>query len=459
MESKANNNLELQISEWKIYLSDYYRIQALQLEQLELQLRAQISLLQDSGLNTEEAFLVAAKRIENLDDLSREFKQEQLEWLSRKFGINFSSKRIWGRSSPKEILIMSVLALCAGLSIKVPELFGVHLVTDNDTHFWFYGRNLSLFVMPFLTTYFIWKRRLPVVNILWLLVVFLVVTILVNIYSFSSKEENQLLTVLHLPIFLWLVVGFVYIGGKWNSSTRRMEFVRFSGELFIYYILIALGGGVFTMFTIFMFTLIDVDISEFVAFWLIPCGALGAVIVGSWVIETKQKVMENIAPILAKIFTPFFVILLFIFLITIIWARVGINVERELLIGIDLLLVFILGLLIYNVSARDSEAPLDIFDVLQLILAVSALIVDLLVLVAIVNRIFEFGFSPNKLAALGENLILLINLLLSIWLYCRFLLRKGTFSSLERWQTAYLPIYPVWALIVVVFFPPVFGYA
>ena len=97
MESKANNNLELQISEWKIYLSDYYRIQALQLEQLELQLRAQISLLQDSGLNTEEAFLVAAKRIENLDDLSREFKQEQLEWLSRKFGINFSSKRIWGR--------------------------------------------------------------------------------------------------------------------------------------------------------------------------------------------------------------------------------------------------------------------------------------------------------------------------------------------------------------------------
>jgi hypothetical protein len=286
-----------------------------------------------------------------------------------------------------------------------------------------------------------------------------VVTILANIYSFSSREENELLTILHLPIFLWLVVGFAYIGGKWNSSTRRMEFIRFSGELFIYYILIALGGGVFTMFTIFIFTLIDVDIDGIVSSWLIPCGALGAVIVGSWLVETKQKVMENIAPVLAKIFTPFFVILLFIFLITTFWIRAGINIERELLIGINLLLIFILGLLIYNVSARDSEAPVDIFDVLQLILAVSALIVDLLVLVAIMSRIFEFGFSANKVAALGENLILLINLVLSILLYFRFLLRKETFSSLERWQTAYLPVYPVWALIVVAFFPPVFGYA
>ncbi|MDP7197084.1 MAG: hypothetical protein QF864_12970, partial [SAR202 cluster bacterium] len=157
MESKANNNLELQIFEWKNYLSDNYSIKASQLEQLELQLRTQISLLKDSGLNTDEAFLVAVKRTENFDDFSREIKQEQLEWFLRKFGINFSSKSIWGRSSPKEMLIMFVLALCAGLSIKVPELFGVHLVTSNDTHFWFYGRNLSLFIMPFLAAYFIWK--------------------------------------------------------------------------------------------------------------------------------------------------------------------------------------------------------------------------------------------------------------------------------------------------------------
>ncbi len=456
MASEVKNNLELHISEWKIHISNYYRVQSSQLEQLELQLRAQISILMDSGLNIEEAFWVATKRIENLDDLSTEFKHQQLEWLSRKFGISFNLKSIWGRSSSKEMLIMFVLALCAGLSIKVPEFFGVHLLREDDT--WFYGRNFSLFVIPFLSTYFIWKRRLSYIYIFGVSLVFLVITILANIYAFSSKEENALLTILHLPIFLWLVVGFVYIGGKWNSSIRRMEFVRFSGELFIYYILIALGGGVFTLFTTFMFTLIDMDISEFVISWLIPSGALGAVIVGAWLVETKQKAMENIAPILAKIFTPFFLILLFIFLGTILWGRIAISVERELLIGIDLLLVFIIALLIYNVSARDSEAPLHIFDILQLLLAVSALIVDLLVLVAIVSRIFEFGFSPNKAAALGENLILLINLVLSIWLYGRFFLGKEKFSSLERSQTVYLLVYPVWALIVVTIFPLVFGY-
>ncbi len=29
---------------------------------------------------------------------------------------------------------------------------------------------------------------------------------------------------------------------------------------------------------------------------------------------------------------------------------------------------------------------------------------------------------------------------------------------LERWQTAYLPVYAVWAAIVVIGFPPLFGY-
>ena len=43
-------------------------------------------------------------------------------------------------------------------------------------------------------------------------------------------------------------------------------------------------------------------------------------------------------------------------------------------------------------------------------------------------------------------------------LYVRFLRQRGPFSALERWQTAYLPVYAFWAGIVVVVFPPVFRY-
>ena len=94
----------------------------------------------------------------------------------------------------------------------------------------------------------------------------------------------------------------------------------------------------------------------------------------------------------------------------------------------------------------------------QVVLVVSALLADAVALWAITARISELGFTPNRVAALGENLILLVNLAWSAVLYIRFLRGRGAFARLERWQTDYLPVYAVWAAIVVVVFPPLFGY-
>jgi len=68
----------------------------------------------------------------------------------------------------------------------------------------------------------------------------------------------------------------------------------------------------------------------------------------------------------------------------------------------------------------------------------------------------EFGFTPNRVAALGENIILLVNLVRSAWLYARFLRQQGPFAALERWQIAYLPVFSAWAAVVVLVFPPAF---
>ncbi len=132
--------------------------------------------------------------------------------------------------------------------------------------------------------------------------------------------------------------------------------------------------------------------------------------------------------------------------------------ERQVLIGFDLLLAAIVGLVLYAASARDPQAPPDFFDRLQLLLVASALVVDAVALAAIAARISEFGFTPNRVAALGENIILLVNLTWTAWLYARFVLHRGSFAALERWQVAYLPVYSVWAALVVVLFPPIFGY-
>jgi hypothetical protein len=140
------------------------------------------------------------------------------------------------------------------------------------------------------------------------------------------------------------------------------------------------------------------------------------------------------------------------------WTGSPINIKREVLIGFDLLLAVVVGLVLYAASARDPQAPPDFFDALQLALVVSALVVDGVALYAIAARISEFGFTPNRVAALGENIILLVNLTWSAWLYARFLCRRSSLAALERWQIAYLPVFSIWAAVVVLVFPPLFGY-
>ena len=352
------------------------------------------------------------------------------------------------------------------MAVKVPALFGLPLSPREEVPP-FYFRNASLFVFPLLAVYFIWKRGWNAMSSLWLALPFAAAAVFANVFPFHNPErldnfpdgsDTHLLTVLHLPIALWLAVGFAYVRGRWFDGGGRMNFVRFSGELAIYYVLIALGGGVVTGFTVMMFSAIDLNPEWFVGPWLIPCGAAGAVIIGSWLVEAKQSVIENMAPVLTRLFTPLFTILLLAFLATMAWTGNPINVKREVLIGFDLLLAVVVGLVLYAASARDPQAPPDFFDGLQLLLVVSALVVDGVALWAIAARISEFGFTPNRVAALGENLILLINLAWTAWLYARFVRNRGSFAALERWQIAYLPVYAAWAALVVIVFPPVFGY-
>jgi hypothetical protein len=296
----------------------------------------------------------------------------------------------------------------------------------------------------------------------WLAITFIAAAVTVNAFPFArgdSGSDTEVLSALHLPIALWLTIGIAYAGGRWLSSSSRMDFVRFSGELVIYYVLIALGGGVLTGLTMMMFTAIGMKPDWIAQRWLIPCGAMGAVIVASWLVEAKQSVIENMAPVLTRLFTPLFTIVLLVFLATIAWTGRPIDIQRDVLIGFDLLLVLVVCLVLYSASARDPAAPPNLFDWLQLLLIVSALVVDAVALAAVASRISEFGFTPNRVAALGENLILLVNLSGSAWLYSAFLRAHNPFGALETWQTAYLPVYSIWAAVVVVLFPPLFAYA
>jgi hypothetical protein len=200
------------------------------------------------------------------------------------------------------------------------------------------------------------------------------------------------------------------------------------------------------------------DIERFFQSWIFPCAPMGGVLIASWLVEAKQSVIENMAPVLARLFTPLFTVVLLVFLGIVLGTSRGLDIEREVLIAFDLLLVVVLGLLLYSISARDPRSPAGPFDWLQVVLVTSALLADAVALWAIAARITAFGFTPNRVAALGMNVILLVNLAWSATLSIRFLRGRGVLADLERWQTNYLPVYAAWAAIVVTVFPPLFRY-
>ena len=449
--TQLTDQVEKQIGQWRAFLRRRRAVEGPDVEEMEGHLRDRIAELVASGLAPDEALLVAVKRMGSLDEISREFAREHSERLWKQLVVTPSAGES-GRRARTEALVVLALAVGAALAIKLPELFGFHFGNGVVV------RNISLLVLPLLAGYFVWKRRLSVRLGLWLAAAFAAAAVAANIFPFVEEGDTEVLVAMHLPIAMWLVVGVAYAGGRWFAGNLRMDFVRFSGELLIYFALIALGGFVLIGLTAMIFESIGLDAEWVVGNWLIPCGAMGAVIVASWLVEIKQSVIENMAPVLTRLFTPLFTVALLVFLGAMVWTGNPIDVNRNVLIAFDLLLVLVVGLLLYNISARDPEAPPGPFDVLLLLLVVSALAVDIMALTAIAARITEFGFTPNRVAALGENIILLVNLAWSAYLYARFLRSGVAFTALERWQTAYLPVYSVWAALVVVSFPPIFGF-
>jgi len=446
--------LEEQMDQWRSHLRRRQAIHSVDIVELEEHLREQVAALVETGLSTDEAFLVAVKRMGTLDALSREFALEHSDRLWKQLVVVSSDSAEPRGRARMDAIVAFCLAIGAAAIIKLPELFGIEL--DRDANF--YVRNVSLFVLPLLAGYFAWKRRLDRSTLPWLAGAFVVAGVFANVYPFTRSGYTEALTALHLPIALWLIVGIAYAGGRWGQVSGRMDFIRFSGELFIYYVLIALGGVFLTAFTATIFKSIGVNIAPFLESWLVPCGAAGAVLIASWLVEAKQSVIENMAPVLTRLFTPFFAVVLIVFLGTLLWTGRGVDIQREVLIAFDLLLGVALGLLLYSISARDPRSAPDAFDVLQVVLVICALLADAAALWAIAARISEFGFTPNRVAALGENVILLVNLVWSVVLYIRFLRGRGSFASLEKWHTDYLPVYSAWAAIVVILFPPVFGH-
>jgi hypothetical protein len=445
------NSVESQIAEWRAYVARAPGVNGHDVDELEDHLRHQIAELSAAGLTPDEGFLIAVKRLGDLDGLSREYAREHSGRLWKQLLLTDADETALPSSGWLETL---GFAVAAAVAIQVARLAAG--VPDQDPT-WF-ARNIGLFVLPFLAGYFALRRQLD--TRCWTLAAapFVVAALLVNLYPWDADSDTEMLVALHLPVVLWFAVAYPYMGGTIRSHERRMDFVRFTGEWFIYYVLIALGGGVLMGLTAAILEPAGADVDR-IAQWVLPSGAAGAVVVAAWLVESKQRVVENMAPVLTMLFTPLFAVMLAI--ATVVYAVTGIGsaFDRDLLSVFDALLLTVFGLVLYGMSARDPSASPTWMDRIQLVAVVGALALDLMVLGAMIARIGELGFTANRTAALGLNLVLLVNLAGAGWLSIRFLTRRSRLHRLERWQTDYLPVFALWAATVVVVLPPLFSFS
>lgn len=448
-------DLETQIRSWSDHLRVRGNLSENDISELENHLRDEVDDLKAAGLAVDEAFLISVKRLGNVDAIAHEFAKVNTEKLWRQFLLDPFDPKTRSRNR-RDIVLVVLFALLAGTLIKIPELFGISLQDQGSELFYF--KNLSLFILPFIAVFFLIKRQAASKTWAVILGIFALAALIINIYPSFAPHNTAYLSGLHLPMFLWLVVGAAYIGKEWRKHPGRMNFIRFSGEAFIYGVLVMAGIVVLGGFISLIFESIQVDAGTFLENYYVIYGGCAAAMVTMYLAEAKKSVVENFAPILAKIFSPLFLITMLCFLAVMILTGKSPFMEREFLIAFDFMLAMILGLVLYIISARDINQPANLFDYLNLVLILTALVIDGVALSAIVFRLSAFGITPNKVAALGENLALLVNLAGLAWLYIGYFRSKFSFVKLEKWQTSYLYVYFCWTAIVAFVFPIIFRF-
>lgn len=444
--------LEARIAEWRAFVAAAPAVDGRDVEELEAHLRDQIADLDAAGLTEDEAFLVAVGRLGSVDVLSGEYAREHSERLWRQLTVGSTEGGQGQDTGGKEALAFAVAAALTVLVVRLVAEAG----TDEP---WWVVRNAGFLVLPFLAAFLARRRALPARRMAVLAGLFTVLALVVNLLPFEPGGATELVAATHLPVLLWSVVGYAYLAGEVGSHRRRMDLVRFTGEWVVYYALFALGGGVLLALTVAILTPVGLGDPERAIEWLLPSAAAGAVVVAAWLVEAKQRVVENMAPVLTMVFTPLFAVMLVVATVAYAVAGLGTAFDRELVAVLDALLVVVLGLVLFGLSARAPEAPPGWLDRVQLVAVVAASLLDALVLSTMIGRIGELGLTPNRVAALGLNLVLLVNLVGAAWWSSRFLLGRSTVHRLERWQTGYLPVFVVWLVVVVVLVPVAFGFA
>lgn len=347
----------------------------------------------------------------------------------------------------KELLLMGGLAIMAGTSTRLI----LHFVEAGVIA----PVNLVFGVLPFMAAYFVLNNS-PAKKIVFTIVFSFVLSgIYLNLLPLGSND-GIIQAYLHLPVFLWLVVGLAYVGDGYKLGYRRLDYLRFNGEFCIIYSSMAIAGMLLFALTMQLFNILGLDISEFYFKNVVLFGAASLAVVAAHLVTKNLKLARDIAPYISRIFSPLVLVTLIGYLATV--SLIGKNpfVDRDFLIAFNGILLVVLALTIFSLTARGKGERRNISDFINYVLIVLALTIDSVALSAVVFRISSYGITPNRMAVLGVNIIIWINLLGIMLTHLRFLKNETGLAPVQDAISGYLPVYGLWAAFVTFAFPLIF---
>ncbi|SDM31575.1 hypothetical protein [Pedobacter antarcticus] len=392
----------------------------------------------------------------NKNNFKREFSELYPElkgnaladfWNER---LNYENEEInWGTG--RELGIVIIASLFAGLIARLPDLLPI-------TDAFFYPRNTAFVIFPLLTAYFAWKNKLSVGKIVFIVFTIIAGMLLINFLPDVRKSDTLILACIHLPLFLWSVLGFAFVGGRQNNEHRRLGFLKYNGDLIVMTTLILISGAILTGITIGLFSLIGFNIEEYYFKNVAVFGLAAAPIIGTYLTQTNPQLVGKVSPVIAKLFSPLVVVMLSAYLIAILYSGKDPYQDRDFLLIFNALLIGVLAIIFFSIAETSNSGKSRVQTGILFILSVLTVLVNGIALSAILFRISEFGITPNRIAVLGGNMLILINLLLVTLQLFRVLAKKSDITSVGKSISFYLPVYFIWTIIVTFFFPFIFGF-
>lgn len=364
--------------------------------------------------------------------------------------LNYKDESVfWG--SKNEILFIVVAAFIGGLIAKIPSFLGL----EYDVYM---SKNIGFVVFPILTMYFIWKQQLAVHKFILPFILYIGSAIFVNSLPYNENSSTFILTLMHLPIFLWAILGYTFIGGDLKNNHKTIAFLKYNGNFVIMTGLIFISGMFFTGITIALFELLKIDIKDFYFEQIAVWGLAAMPILSTFLIQNNPELVNKISPTIARIFTPIIFVTLLVFLSTLIYTGVNIYNDRNFLLLFNILLIAVMSIILFSLTEVTNNASSKINLIILLGLALLTIIANAIALSAISFRLSEFGLSPNRLAVLGANLLMFAHLLLVSYGLIKNLNGKATLQNVEAKIALFIPVYAIWAAFISFVLPFIFQF-